>query len=388
LLLGVSSCRAIEKQSKNQENAHGGVKNVVLGARPAATKRAALEEIGNDPFVGGFLVPRQVGRAKVNAPLRKEKEEPIPSTATLRNKPALKKSFSTSSIPKDITNFSSAGAEDIDRDDKGDPFLLPEYVNDIYAYLRDLETKYPIKQNYLEGQEVTSKMRGVLVDWIVEVHEQFHLVAETLYLTVAIIDRYLQKVRTTTRKYLQLVGVGAMFMASKYEETFAPEVGDFVYICDNAYTKDEILRMEKAIVRTLDFSLSRPLPLHFLRRYSKAAHALPVHHMMAKYLLELCLVDYDMCHYAPSLISAAAIYLSLWLFHSEKKGVWTKTMVQYTTYSLKDVEAIVKKLASVVVRAFATKNQAVNKKYARSKFLKISCSPELKGAAFMKLASS
>lgn len=40
--------------------------------------------------------------------------------------------------------------------------------------------------------------------------------------------------------------------------------------------------------------------------------ALPVQYVMAKYLLELCLVDYDMCHYAPSLISAAAIYLALW----------------------------------------------------------------------------
>jgi cyclin B len=81
-----------------------------------------------------------------------------------------------------------------------------------------------------------------------------------------------QKVRTITRNYLQLVDVGAMFIASKYEETIAPEVGDFVYICDHAYTKDEILQMEKAIMRTLDFSLSRPLPLYLLRQYSKAAH--------------------------------------------------------------------------------------------------------------------
>lgn len=71
----------------------------------------------------------------------REKEEPVPATTAMENKPRLKKSFSTSSIPKEITSSISVGVEDIDRDDKGDPFLLPEYVNDIYAYLREMEVR-------------------------------------------------------------------------------------------------------------------------------------------------------------------------------------------------------------------------------------------------------
>jgi len=71
----------------------------------------------------------------------REKEEPVPDIVTVKNKPTLRKSLSTSSIPREITSSSSVGVEDIDRDDRGDPFLLPDYVNDIYAYLRDLEVR-------------------------------------------------------------------------------------------------------------------------------------------------------------------------------------------------------------------------------------------------------
>jgi hypothetical protein len=60
------------------------------------------------------------------------------------------------------------------------------------CFVLGFQAKHPIKRNHLEGQEVTGRMRSVLVDWLVEVHQQFHLLAETLYLTVAIIDRYLQ----------------------------------------------------------------------------------------------------------------------------------------------------------------------------------------------------
>ena len=61
-----------------------------------------------------------------------------------------------------------------------------------------------------------------------------------------------------------------MLIASKYEEMYAPEVSDFVYITDNAYTKKDILEMEGIILHALNFSFGKPLCLHFLRRNSKA----------------------------------------------------------------------------------------------------------------------
>lgn len=82
---------------------------------------------------------------------------------------------------------------DIDKDDHDNPQLVSEYVNDIYAYLRQLETRYPVRPQHLVSQtEVNGRMRGILIDWLVQVHLRFHLLQETLYLTVAIIDRYLQ----------------------------------------------------------------------------------------------------------------------------------------------------------------------------------------------------
>lgn len=75
-----------------------------------------------------------------------------------------------------------------------------------------------------------------------------------------------------SRRKLQLAGVTAMLVASKFEEMYAPEVGDFAYITDNAYTKCQILEMERVVLRTIKFQLGRPLPLHFLRRYSKVGN--------------------------------------------------------------------------------------------------------------------
>ena len=84
--------------------------------------------------------------------------------------------------------------------------------------------------------DINASMREILVDWLIEVHLKFKLLPETLYLTVNLIDRYLEK-QNVLRNKLQLVGVTAMLIASKYEEISPPIVTDFVYITDNAYDK-------------------------------------------------------------------------------------------------------------------------------------------------------
>ncbi|XP_069137940.1 G2/mitotic-specific cyclin-B-like [Argopecten irradians] len=274
--------------------------------------------------------------------------------------------------------------QDIDANDKENPQLVSEYVNDIYNYMRHLEEKYTVRPNYLEGLEVTGKMRSILIDWLCQVHHRFHLLQETLYLTVALIDRFLQ-LCPVPRSKLQLVGVTCMLIASKYEEMYAPELADFVYITDNAYQKKDIRDMEAKILRALDFNMGKPLCLHFLRRDSKAGQVDAMKHTLAKYLMELTIIEYDMVHHNPSEIAAGALCLSMLLLDGSK---WTDTLSHYSSYSESDLMPMVHKLSTLVIKAEKSKLTAVRTKYASSKFNKISTISELQSQTLIDLAAA
>ena len=111
--------------------------------------------------------------------------------------------------------------------------------------------------------DINEKMRSILFDWLVEVHLKFRLKTETLYLTFNLIDRFLERVQVSRSK-LQLVGVTCLLLASKYEEIYPPEVRDLVYVTDKAYTKQQILRMEGMVIRSLEFRLTVPTHYKFL----------------------------------------------------------------------------------------------------------------------------
>ncbi|XP_042263328.1 G2/mitotic-specific cyclin-B2-like isoform X2 [Thunnus maccoyii] len=276
--------------------------------------------------------------------------------------------------------------QDVDEQDADMPQLCSEYVKDIYNYLRDLEVQQAVRANYMQGYEITDRMRALLIDWMVQVHSRFQLLQETLYLTVAILDRFLQ-VQPVSRRKLQLVGVTAMLVACKYEEMYAPEVGDFAYITDNAFTKSQILEMEQLVLRSLNFQLGRPLPLHFLRRASKVANSDVERHTLAKYLMELTLIDYDMVHYRPSEIAAASLCLSQRLLEGLP---WSPTQQHYSTYDEAHLKPIMQHIAKnvVIVNEGKTKFQAVKNKYSSSKLMKISLIPQLKSAIVQNMAAA
>nr|GEU45678.1 hypothetical protein [Tanacetum cinerariifolium] len=163
--------------------------------------------------------------------------------------------------------------EDIDEADRDDPLSVVEYVDEIYAHYRKQEISSCVSPGYMSIQtDITERMRGILIDWLVEVHYKFELMEETLYLTVNLIDRFLER-QPIARKKLQLVGVTAMLLACKYEEISVPVVEDFIVISDKAYTRDEVLMMEKEMVNTLQFNISYPTVYVFIKRFLKAAES-------------------------------------------------------------------------------------------------------------------
>jgi G2/mitotic-specific cyclin-B, other len=150
-------------------------------------------------------------------------------------------SFARAGVQADPNSYQMTGNQDnIDERDIDDPLCTTTYVNDMYLHFRGKEVGASVRPLYMENQGyINERMRSILVDWLVEVHLKFKLVPETLYLTVNLIDRFLEK-EEVSRPRLQLVGVTSLLIASKYEEIYPPELRDLVYICDKAYTKQDV----------------------------------------------------------------------------------------------------------------------------------------------------
>ena len=195
-----------------------------------------------------------------------------------------------------------------------------DYTNIIYYNLlveenQELNPK-PINTYMKSQKEINEQMRSILVDWIIDVHYKFGFTDETLFMTILIIDRYCSIEQVTRIKY-QCLGITALMISCKHEEINVPKVEDFIYITDNAYTKEEVFKMENDVLSKLNFELLYPSPIKFYEYLSLHFNFSKKYHMLGKYLMETFLLDLKWIKYKPSIISCACAYIVMKFFKME-----------------------------------------------------------------------
>lgn len=201
----------------------------VIETPPVAKKRCTFPYDKRE--VGSIELP-PVAKKRFTFPWRVTRSSSARSKKLLFEKPV-------NSISNSTYQYSGK-ADDIDELDIEDPLSATEYVEGMYAFFREKELTSSARPGYMERQPcIDGRMRSILVDWLIEVHLKFKMVPEALYLTINLVDRYLE-LKEIERPNLQLLGVACLLIGSKYEEIYPPDLRDLVYICDRAYTRSDV----------------------------------------------------------------------------------------------------------------------------------------------------
>ncbi|GJW03425.1 G2/mitotic-specific cyclin C13-1-like protein [Tanacetum coccineum] len=260
-------------------------------------------------------------------------------------------------------------------DEVSDPQMCETYVEDIYDYLRNMEMEVKRRPlaDYIEKvqKDVTVNMRGVLIDWLVEVSEEYNLLSESLYLTISYIDRYLS-LNVLNRQRLQLLGVSSMLIASKYEEISPPNTEDFCDITDNTYTKEDVVKMEAEVLKTLKFEMGNPTVKTFIGRFIRTAQEdsdTPNMQLefLSYYLAELSLLEYSCVKFLPSMVAASVTFLARFIL-KRKSHPWNAALEQLSGYKPSDLKECVQILHDLQSSRRAGNLVAIREKYNQHKF--------------------
>ncbi|XP_013785797.1 G2/mitotic-specific cyclin-B3-like [Limulus polyphemus] len=259
-----------------------------------------------------------------------------------------------------VSQIVPSGVFDFDQECLEDPFSEAVYAKNIFSYYRERELMFPVEKYLRKQPEISKSMRAILVDWMVEVQESFELNHETLYLAVKLVDHYLMN-NPVPKASLQLVGATAIFIACKFDERIPPVVDEFLYICDDAYSRKELLQMEIRLLKNINFDLGIPLSYRFLRRYARCDKISMEVLTLARYILETALMDYDLVDVKDSLLAAAALFLALKMKNITE---WSPTLEYYSCYKSSDLEKLVLHLNKLISTPLHKNLQTVRTKYS------------------------
>ncbi|XP_053346796.1 G2/mitotic-specific cyclin-B3-like [Clarias gariepinus] len=375
--------KAQDTGSENQEDVPH-VKRTPSSPQGAPRKRSAFVDITNNKNLQNVrksqpLKKTQTSRVfiKTNNKLKVSKH---PSPEEQCRDPEDQTEESTSSYagvspppqePPAVQELKVPEEFDVDKEHAGDCLMSPEYAKDIFDYLREREEKFVLTDYTHTQPDLTAGMRGILIDWMVEVQENFELNHETLYLAVKLTDHYLS-VTEVMRESLQLIGSTAMLIAAKFEERRPPSIDDFLYICDDAYQRQEFLVMERNILQGLDFDINVPVPYRFLRRYAKVARASMETLTLARYVCELSLLELELVEERASRLASACLLLAL---ITNCLGGWTPALQYHSGYTLGELGPLVRRLYAMLASPSDRNLRAVENKYSHTVFFEVAKMP-------------
>lgn len=256
-----------------------------------------------------------------------------------------------------------------------------DYLNDTYANLLKEERTLIVKPiyGYMASQtDINIKMRAILVDWIIEMHDKFNFKPQTLFQTIWLIDTYLS-LKYIKRSDFQLLGLGCMYISCKYHEIFYPVLKDFIEITDGAYKKEDLLRIEKDILKTINYNIQPPSQEDFYNLISKAFDFGEKQIFLGKFFMENSLIDYNMIKYPPSVIAVSCCYIVMKFFKIENYKKLYSTRIIYDKCPQKIIKDAARELCFLVKNLNNSEFKAIKKKYSNEKYCNVAeyCNEEI-----------
>ncbi|CAE6521190.1 unnamed protein product [Rhizoctonia solani] len=190
--------------------------------------------------------------------------------------------------------------------------LEEEYREEVMEYMLDMEKRTMSSSAAMDMQpELQWEMRPCLVDFLIEVHVQFRLRPETLYLAMNIVDRYVSR-RVVYKKHYQLVGCSALWIAAKFEDAKdrVPTVQDLHSMCRGTYDESAFIQMEGHVLATIQWTVGHPTAEAWLRIActSVCFEDTETQHV-ARFIMETTLFHREFIDFPPSVLANASLLL-------------------------------------------------------------------------------
>ncbi|QRV76680.1 Cyclin, N-terminal domain [Ceratobasidium sp. AG-Ba] len=190
--------------------------------------------------------------------------------------------------------------------------LEEEYREEVIQYMHDMEKRTMSSSAAMEMQpELQWEMRPCLVDFLIEVHLQFRLRPETLYLALNIVDRYVSR-RVVYKKHYQLVGCSALWIAAKFEDAKdrVPTVQDLHTMCRATYDESAFIQMEGHVLATIQWTVGHPTAESWLRiACTNVCFEDTETQHVARFIMETTLFYREFIDYPPSVLANASLLL-------------------------------------------------------------------------------